>query len=77
MYACMQDDAQLYGVDWNGPIPLDDDAEQVEVPFTDIPLSESDYSELVETISPQNEDGNYGIGVYSCVLSFVESRPHN
>ena len=28
----MQEDAQMYGIDWSGPMPIEDDDESVEVP---------------------------------------------
>ena len=42
----MQEDAQMYGVDWSGPMPIDDDIESVEVPPISRMLSDQQYSEL-------------------------------
>ena len=49
----MQGEAQTFGVDWNGPLPAEDnERDTVEVPDTDCPLCDADQAELQRTISP-------------------------
>jgi len=67
----------LYGVDWDGPIPLetdDSETQSVEVPLTNNPLSEEDYTEMAQIYPPLSDDNNYGISLYCSVLDFVESH---
>ncbi len=68
----LQEDAQLYGVDWNGPIADDEEADSVNVPTIDCPLSDAEYEELCSTVSPLSSSSNYGIDLYIRTLSFFE-----
>ncbi len=65
---------QDFGVDWDGPIPVDsDEVESVSIPCIDNPLPDIDFSNLCATIDPLSQDSNYGIGLYESVLNFVQS----
>ena len=46
MYILKQEDAQIYGVNWIGPMPMDDDIDPVEVPPMSTMLFNQQYSEL-------------------------------
>lgn len=70
----MQEDAQMYGVDWSGPMPIDDDAESVEVPLITTMLSDEQYAELAALVSPLNTSQIYGLDLFLATLAYVESR---
>ena len=73
-----QPDEILYGVDWDGPLPIDVDTdsihEQITVPESTVPLSSTDMDELVSTIDPLTECDDYGIGLYEQCIQFVISK---
>jgi len=70
----LQAEIHAYGTDWNGPVPLDDDVESVEVVHTVNPLNEEDYQELQESIDPSQFSLNHGIDLYLATLHFVSQR---
>ena len=55
-----------YGIDWEGPIPLDSDSDsdRVTVPETAFALEQDAYATLRSTNSPLRDDGHYGIETY-------------
>jgi len=61
----------LYGIDWDGPLSTDAASEQVNVPQVEVPLTDNDFSELCQTISPLSQSTNYGIDLYMATLQFV------
>ena len=63
---------QDYGIDWDGPISMDNDAEQVTVPDLCCPLTEEQYAHLQGTIAPLDNSHNYGIDLYTAVMELVE-----
>ena len=71
-----QDEYQLYGIDWDGPLPQGEemDVDSVEVPETACPLSQEHFNELVATINPLRESNTYGIDIYLETLEFVNAH---
>ena len=66
-----------YGVDWNGPLPTDDDAERVVVPDISIKLDDEEYAELQETIDPKAFSTDYGIDLYLATMNFIDNKLHS
>lgn len=66
-------DIDNYGIDWGGPIPVDDEIQQVDVdPINNI-LSNLQLSDLQHTINPLAEDGNFGINLFLTTLEFIQN----
>ena len=66
----------MYGIDWDGPVSMDDHFEEPEhviVDAIDNPLSSRQYENLCSTINPLSPSNYYGIDLYLTVLSFVQS----
>ncbi|CAJ0826156.1 4339_t:CDS:2 [Entrophospora sp. SA101] len=57
---------ELYGIDWEGPIPSnsDDNAAAVVVEDPRNVLNQNEYHELLNSVGIDREDNNYGINVY-------------
>ncbi len=70
MLLLSQDEA-LYGIDWDGPSPLEDDAESVIVPECPCPLNDDEVDELAALVSPLQASQDYGIDLYQLALHFV------
>ena len=64
----------MHGIDWNGPIAIDDDTESVVVPRTHCPLLESALNDLQQTINPLIQDGSFGIHTYQAVVQYIVSH---
>ena len=58
-----QREAQAYGIDWNGPVPIECETDEV-VPETFSPLNHLQEQELLHTLSPFAPSNNYGIDLY-------------
>ena len=56
MYTCQEQDARRFGIEWNAP-----DAEAVELPAMNNPLTLSDYSNLCEQVDPRAPSETYGL----------------
>ena len=70
-----QDNALAHGIDWDGPLPQEEnDADQVDVPPCDSPLTEEQYRQLQANISPLAESSNYGINLVLDSLTFIENN---
>ena len=61
----------LFGIDWNGPIPDEEEAAIVDVPSVNMPLSDQDYTELLTTFSPSADSEAFGMDNFFNVLHFV------
>jgi hypothetical protein len=70
----MQDEARLYGIDWNGPIPVEGAVEAVVVEPVACPLSQDDYSELCLQVSPTGASNDHGINIFMQTLAYVYSK---
>ena len=68
-----QENAQSHGIDWDGPLPQEEnDAEQVDVPHGDSPLTEEQYRQLEANILPLAGSSNYGIYIFlTCVSNIL------
>ena len=64
-----------YGIDWNGPIGVEDrDAELVTVHEAISPLTDEEYEELSEEVHPltESEKYKYGMDLFTAALSITE-----
>ena len=68
MYTCQEQDARRFGIEWNAP-----DAEAVELPAMNNPLTLSDYSNLCEQVDPRAPSETYGLDLYHLAVQFVEN----
>ena len=59
----------MYGVDWDGPLPTDENI--VEVPDTPCPLSHESYAVLTNEVNPLDETTVHGMDLYERTLAFV------
>jgi hypothetical protein len=66
-------DINNYGIDWEGPIPTDNEIEQVNIDPVHNILSTSQLSNLQSIINPLAEDGNFGINLYLRTLEFIQN----
>ena len=69
-----QEDAYVYGIDWNGPTTEYDDDNTVTLPETACPLEPRDFEELKATISPLTPSENHGIEIYLATVTFVMNK---
>ena len=70
----IQEDAVLYGIDWDGPITDSDEGDQVTVSEVRNPLADSDYEELRTAVSANDNSDCYGVDIYIRVLQFVHDK---
>ena len=70
----LQDGADSYGIEWTGPLPVAADEGAITVPPVCVPLPESVYSELKNTINPLGSSINRGMDLYRSTLEFVYSH---
>lgn len=62
-----------YGIDWEGPTPIDNEIQQVNInPISNI-LSISQLVNLQNIVNPLAEDGNFGIFLYLRTLNFINT----
>ena len=81
---CMpwQDEREYYGIDWDGPIPQEEDDDNLNcdgngmivVPQIESPLDELCLDELNDEVPPLADTTNYGIDLYEKTLDFVSSK---
>ena len=65
-------DISHYGMDWNAPLGTNDDhAAMVEVPATENPLNDSDYTELCILFDPTVSTDSHGLQQHPIALQFV------
>ena len=79
-----QDERECYGIDWDGPIPQNDDDDddnincdgngKIVVPQIESPLDELSLDELNDLVLPLADTTNYGIDLYEKTLDFVSSK---
>lgn len=69
-----QENAIWYGVDWDGPLCDEDEADQVQVEQINNPLQDNDYSQLTSTILPMSDSNSHGVDLYIRVLEYVHSK---
>ena len=66
-------DFTYYGVDWGGPVGINEGNGQVEVPITTCPLDTAELQQLREQIDPFVDDNNYGIDTFNGTVNAVHS----
>lgn len=62
-----------YGIDVDGPVPLEDRDEYVDVPPTVINLGQNFQQQLQVTIDPLRDSDCYGVDIYLEVLFLLEN----
>ena len=72
VFMCVQA-RNLYGVDWDGPLPLNEE-DAVIVPNTLTLLSDEDMQQLASQIDPLAVSYDFGIDLYLECLQFVVSK---
>ena len=50
-----------YGIDWEGPVPLDSDTDEIVVPSVPCPLNDYKLQALREVLDPLQECDDYGV----------------
>ena len=70
------DVTDLYGIDPDGPEPIDNDG-TVVVPSLNYQLEPEDYQQLTVTINPLSPSSNFGIDLYEEVVEFIDSLASN
>ena len=78
----LQGEMTEFGVDWEGPTPSsewdgpipNELCELVEVPETELPLSNEDYIELRNTINPLQDSEYHGVDLYIQTLSLIAEK---
>lgn len=61
----------MYGIDWNGPLPSEEEADRVVVPECSVFLRDTDYEELTTLVDPNSMSVDYGLDLYLECLRFV------
>ena len=64
-----------YGVDHDLGISVDDadNEERVEIPSTEIEISQEQVSELESRVNPLDESDNFGVDLFTQTLQFIQS----
>ena len=62
---------ELYGVDWDGPVDIQNDCEGLSVPNTLNPLSPPEIEALRIAINPLEQTDDLGLSLYLIVRQFV------
>ena len=78
MAICFQEELDMYGIDWDGPLPSETwgsltSDNDVDVPQTDVDFPLDQQLLLQENINPLGETENYGIDIYENTLNFVQN----
>ena len=66
-----------YGIDFDGPHPAEEydgpsnETSSVQVPVTEMSISQEDYQQLATSINPLRESEFYGVDIYADVLQIV------
>ena len=66
-------DLSQYGIDYDGPLPTLQTANNVEIPEVNLPLSQECIQSLT-SMDPLENDGNYGIDVFLRIVTFLEEN---
>lgn len=59
-----QEEAAMYGIDWDGPIAENTNENNLEVPNIPCPLLDTDLDDLKENINPLRESSFQGVDIY-------------
>ena len=66
-----------YGTDFDGPHPAEEydgpsnETSSVEVPVTEMPITQEAYQQVTRTINPLRDSAFYGVDIYAEVLQIV------
>ncbi len=63
----------MFGIDWDGPVPINEtsnDYVHVEVPSTEIEMTEEQKMRLKSLVNPLADSDSYGIDFYMQVRNF-------
>ena len=63
-----------HGIDWDGPLPDEDELEAVEVPAIPVPLEDEDLEELFHAVCPTAPSDTYGLDIYNQTFQFVQNK---
>ena len=78
VYAVQTTDvSQLFGIDWDAPLPTDDDTQIVSILVPTNPLSEEQFTEFQVTLPPVTQDSDYGLARYLDCVRYVQLRLTN
>jgi hypothetical protein len=66
----MQTDDELYGIDWEGPVPTPRQ-NNVQVPDTTCPLSQQQLLAFQQEIDPMQSSALFGYDTYATALNFI------
>ena len=72
-FTCMQEELSQYGIDWRGPVLIDEDLDVVEVPETPAPIPSHQFDVLKSEIDPMCDSEDYGIDLYAAVKLFLNN----
>jgi hypothetical protein len=67
----LQTEAENFGIDWGGPVPVADLDTTVTIPETNCPLTTSDMQALQSFVAPLAPSNEYGMDLYEQTLEFV------
>jgi hypothetical protein len=70
-------DMDMYGIDWKGPVSIDNDQSVINVP--EIPnylLTHQQANFFVDTNNSTDNDDDFGIGLYLRVREYINSNNH-
>ena len=70
------EEIQTYGVDPDGPVPVEDDQYDVVVPRSEIALTENQYLYLTTQIDPLSDDGENGIHLFIRCKNILTDQFH-
>ena len=60
-----------YGVDEDGPLPESDADNAVEVPETQLTITEAQLNQLLMLVDPLAKDGNHAINLYNMTIGVI------
>lgn len=69
----VNDEINSYGIDWEGPISIDNEIQQVNVNPVNNILSDLQLINLQNIVNPLAEDGEFGIFLYLRTLEYLET----
>lgn len=66
-----QEEAILYGIDWDGPLSVEDDEGSVTVPVVPCPIDEQFLENMYGRINPLAHSLNYGVDLFLATVDYV------
>ena len=68
----MQDSIDEFGIDWSGPVPLQQ-VDSVDIPTFESPLSQQETTALQAQINPLAQSDMLGVDLYLAVREFIHA----